>query len=113
MKTNFSIGDKVVCNYSRASRCIGTVVNVTKKRGDVVVDYGNYKETYSADGFSKGGDIWSHSYIELLTPEIQEDMRRINLILECRKTFKAKCEQLTANQAEKILSILNEEDITK
>lgn len=108
MKTNFNVGDKVVCNYGRNIRTIGTVVNITPKRGDVVVDYGNYKETYNSRGFQKGGDAWHNPYIELLTPEIQEDIRKTNLILECRKTFDMKCKQLTADQAEKILAILNE-----
>lgn len=113
METNFNVGDKVVGNYGVGGRRIGTVVNITKKRGDIVVDFGNYKETYSSSGFQKGGDVWSRVYIELLTPEIQEDIRKNNLVLKCRKTFEAKCRQLTADQAEKILEILSEEDITK
>jgi len=40
-------------------------------------------------------------------------MRKEKLISECRSTFEAKYKQLTADQAEKILAILNEEDITE
>lgn len=108
MKTKFNVGDKVVCNYGRGNRIIGTVVNITKTRRDVVVSYSNYKETYSPDGFQKGGDVWFRGYIELLTPEIQEDIRKNNLIIKCRNVFDTKREHLTANQAEKILDILDE-----
>lgn len=106
---NFNIGDKVIRNYGNSlSTSIGTVVNITKKRGDVVVDYGNYKETYRYDGWQRGGDIWTRSTIQLLTPEIQEEIRKINLIQKCRDTFKKK-KNLTADQAERILVILTEE----
>lgn len=105
---NLKIGDKVIRNYrSRYPTSIGTVVNITKKRGDVVVDYGNYKETYTSDGWQRGGDIWSRSCIQLLTPEIEEEIRQSNLIKKCRDAFEKK-KDLTATQAEKILEILNE-----
>ena len=105
---SFNIGDKVIRNYDIAlPTSIGTVVNITKIRKDVVVDYGNYKETYSSDGWQRGGDIWTRSTIQLLTPEIQEDIRKINLIRKCRDTFEKK-KDLTADQAERILAILTE-----
>lgn len=104
----FEIGDKVIRNYRNSlSTSIGTVVNITKKRRDVVVDYGNYKETYSSGGRQRGGDIWTRSTIQLLTPEIQEEIRKINLIRKCRDTFEKK-KGLTADQAERILAILTE-----
>ena len=105
---NFKIGDKVIRNYKNSlPTSIGTVVNITQKRGDVVVDYGNYKETYRSDGWQKGGDIWTQSSIQLLTPEIEERIRRINLIRKCRNIVEKK--NLTADQAERILAILTEE----
>ena len=105
---SFNIGDKVIRNYRNSlSTSIGTVVNITKKRRDVVVDYGNYKETYSSDGWQRGGDIWTRSTIKLLTPEIQEEIRKINLIRKCRDTFEKK-KDLTVDQAERILAILTE-----
>ena len=52
---SFKIGDKVIRNYKNAlPTSIGTVINITKKRGDVVVDYENYKETYRSDGWQRG-----------------------------------------------------------
>ena len=105
---SFNIGDKVIRNYRNSMpTSIGTVVNITKKRGDVVVDYGNYKETYRSNGWQRGGDIWTKSIIQLLTPEIQEEMRKKNLIRKCRDAFEKK-KDLTADQAERILVILTE-----
>lgn len=106
---NLKIGDKVIRNDGNSlPTSIGIVVNITKKRGDYVVDYGNYKETYRYDGWERGGDAWFKSYIQLLTPEIEERIRQVNLIRKCRDTFEKK-KDLTANQAEKILAILNNE----
>ena len=105
---SFKIGDKVIRNYKNSlPTSIGTVVNITRKRGDVVVDYGNYKETYRSDGWQRGGDIWTRSSIQLLTPEIEEQIRQINLIRRCRNIFEKK--DLTADKAERILAILTEE----
>ena len=105
---SFNIGDKVIRNYKNSlPTSIGTVVNITKKRKDVVVDYGSYKETYRSDGWQIGGDIWTKSTIQVLTPEIQEEIRKIDLIRKCRYTFEKK-KDLTADQAERILAILTE-----
>ena len=104
----FNIGDKVIRNYKNSlTTSIGTVINITKKRGDVVVDYGNYKETYRSDGWQRSGDIWTRSTIQLLTPEIHEEIRKINLIQKCRSIFEKK-KDITADQAERILVILAE-----
>ena len=104
---SFKIGDKVIRNYGTSlPTSIGTVVNITQKRGDVVVDYGNYKETYNSNGWQRG-DIWTSSHIQLLTPEIEERIRQINLIRKCKDTLEKK-KDLTADQAEKILTILTE-----
>lgn len=104
----FNIGDKVIRDYKNGMYApIGTVVNITKKRGDVVVDYGHYKETYRSDGRQRGGDVRRTSSIQLLTLEIEERIRQNNLIRKCRNTFEEK-KDLTADQAERILAILAE-----
>ncbi len=110
----FKVGDKVIRDYYRNSLSIsiGTVVKITEKRKDVVVDYGNYKETYSSNGWQKGGDIWTKSTIQLLTPEIREEIRKKNLIWKCRDTFDKK-KDLTADQAERILAILTDANLEK
>ena len=107
----FKVGDKVIRNYTTPNGryIIGTVVKITDKRKDVVVDYGNFKETYNSTGTQKGGgSIWSTSFIQLLTPEIEESIRKSRLISQCKKEFEAK-KDLTLEQAEKILEILREE----
>ena len=107
---NLKIGDRVIRNYGNSlPTSIGIVVNITEKRGDCVVDYGNYKETYRYDGWQRGGDVWNRSHIQLLTPEIEERIRQLNLIRKCRDAFEKKMRNLTADQAEKILAILNNE----
>ena len=74
---NLKIGDRVIRNYNNSlPTSIGVVVNITQKRGDYVVDYGNYKETYRYDGWQRGGDVWTRSHIQLLTPEIEERIRQ-------------------------------------
>lgn len=105
---NLKIGDRVIRNYDNSlPTSIGVVVNITQKRGDYVVDYGNYKETYKYDGWQRGGDIWNLSHIQLLTPEIEERIRQINLVRKCRDEFNKK-KDLTADQATRILEILYE-----
>ena len=105
---DFRVGDKVVRNYKYdlGSVSIGTVVKITPKRNDVVVDYGHYKETYNKDGYTKG-DVWSTSYIRVLTPEIKKEIDDMRTINKCRNVFKKKSSKLTVEQAEKILEILN------
>ena len=103
----FKVGDKVVRNYrGDYGISIGTVVKITPKRKDAVVDFGRYKETYDSTGWQKGGDIWTRSTITLLTPEIQQDLADRELIATCKDVF-AKT-KLSAAQARKILEILNE-----
>lgn len=60
-------------------------------------------------GGQRGGDVWSRSHIQLLTPEIEERIRQVNLIRKCRDAFEKK-KNLTADQAEKILEILNDKE---
>lgn len=106
---DFRVGDKVVRNYryDLGSVSIGTVVKITPKRNDIIVDYGHYKETYSKDGYTKG-DVWSRSYIRVLTPEIEKEINDMKIINKCRNIFKKKSSKLTVEQAEKILKILND-----
>ena len=105
---DFKVGDKVVRNYKYdfGSVSIGTVVKITPKRNDVVVDYGHYKETYNKDGYTKG-DVWSASSIRVLTPEIEKEINDMKIINKCRTIFKKKSSKLSVEQAEKILEVLN------
>lgn len=104
----FKVGEKVVSNsYSNSSKTIGTVIRVTQKRKDVVVDFGNYEETYNKDGKSKNNEIWFRSYIEPLTPELEKEIYDNRLIRKCIKVFENST--LNADQAKKILEILENE----
>ena len=105
----FKVGDKVISSNVSGfgSQVTGTVVKVTEKRKDVVVDFGNYKETYDKTGWQKGGDIWFKSTIRLLTPEIEEDIRQKNIIYKCKE--KLKNAKITYEQAVKILEVLESE----
>lgn len=104
---DFKVGDKVVRNYKYdfGSVSVGTIIKITPKRNDIVVDYGHYQETYNKDGYTKG-DIWSSSSIRVLTPEIEKEIDDMKIINKCRNIFKKKSSELTVDQAEKILEIL-------
>lgn len=109
---NVKVGDRVISCYIRGfAPFVGTVVKITEKRKDIVVDYGRFKETYSSDGWEKGSYKWfNRSYIKVLTPEIEEQLREDEIIRKCRDAFKEK-KDLTFEQAEKILKILEVEGV--
>lgn len=107
METEFKVGDKVVRNLNHiGATSVGTIVRITPKRKDIVVDYGNYEEIYNIRGWQKSDSIWSRSFITLLTPEIEKEIKDRRIIAKCKNEFgKA---TLTADQASKILEILGE-----
>ena len=107
MEKEFKVGDKVVRNLNHAGTFgVGTIVRITPKRKDVVVDYGNYTEIYDLNGWQKNSDIWCRSHISLLTPEIENEIECRKIVAKCKSEFgKA---TLTADQASKILEILGE-----
>lgn len=107
MSYEFKVGDKVVTTRSRA---VGTVIRITPKRKDVVVDFGNYQGTFRPDGWEKGGDVWSATIIEPLTPEIEREIKQNTIINKCKKLFQAKERNLTFDQAARILEVLEDED---
>lgn len=101
---NIKVGDKVISGYPH-SVSIGTVVNITPKSKDIVVDFGGYKETFGCDGWSKGDGFFS-TKIRLLTPEIEKEIEEYILVKKCRNKVE-QC-KLTGEQAKKILQILEE-----
>lgn len=105
MSEKFNVGDKVVIN---GTITIGTVIKITPKRKDVVVDYGRFKSTYGLDGYEKGTDIWHSSKIILLTPEIEKQIADYKTITKCKDMFQRT--KLTADQAVRIIDILSEEE---
>ena len=112
MEKEFKVGDKVVRNYNvPGTRLVGTIIRITPKRKDVVVDYGSYEEIYDASGWQKNGTIWNQSYITLITPEIEKELNNRNIINKCKIVFDRT--KLTVDQAIKILEILGEENGTE
>lgn len=111
---NVEVGDRVVlCHTNTGYVRTGTVIKITEKRKDIVVDYGTYKATFSSDGWEKGSSSGFHcSYIKVLTPKIEEQLLQIITIKKCRDVFTNK-RDLTFEQAEKILKILEAEEVTK
>lgn len=103
----FKVGDKVV---TLKSRKIGTVVNITPKRKDVVVDFGRYKTNFDINGRQKGADVWYAKHIELLTPEILQEIKDKNDIRKCLNALENKSirGEITGEQARQILQILEE-----
>lgn len=115
-KTEFKVGDKVVRNFYHAGTHdigtdIGTIVKITSKRKDIVVDYGNYKETYDMNGWQKSASIWYQSRIILLTPEIEKEITNKIIIDKCKSIFSKT--KLTVDQATKILEILENKNGTE
>ena len=103
----FKVGDKVILEKSKT---VGTVTRVTPKRGDIVVDFGNYQATFDKSGWDKNSDAWYSSRIVLLTPEIEKEINDERIIDKCKRVFEKKSKQLTAEQAVKILEIMEEEN---
>ena len=98
----FEVGDEVVTNRGM----IGKVIRVTPKTKRVVVDFGNYEDTYSHDGFSIGDDIWFRTRIMHMTPEIKSELEDKKAIALCKDVFKKTV--LSAEQARRILEILKQ-----
>lgn len=107
MNYEFKVGDKVVTTRSRV---IGTVIRITPKRKDVVVDFGNYQSTFLPDGWERGGDIWFATIIEPLTPEIEREIKQNIIINKCKTLFHNKEKYLTFDQASRILEVLEDEN---
>ena len=108
---DFKVGDKVIANHfgGMETRSIGTIVKITPKRQDIVVDFGNYQETFDKTGWEKGSNIWYKSSIELLTPEIEKELQDAAMIRKCKDVFSKT--KLTPELAKKILEVLNEVDV--
>lgn len=101
----FKVGDKVSRN---GTACIGTVIKITEKRKDVVVDFGNFKETYNLHGSQKGADVWTSSHIYLLTPELQQEIKDARMVRKCKDLLDEAKDNLTADKARKIIKFLLE-----
>ena len=52
----FKIGDKVIEEQASGlgSKSVGIIINISEKRGDITVDFGNYTKKYNSNGWQKG-----------------------------------------------------------
>ena len=108
----FNVGDKVITNpnaMGTGGKRIGTVIKITPKRQDIIVDFGSYKGTFDKSGREKGDDPWYKERIKLITPEIEKELQDVALIKKCKDVFNKT--KLTPEIAAKILEILNEVDV--
>lgn len=100
---SFKVGDRVVDSRSEK---IGRVVSVSPKRGDVLVEYDNYRQTYDSMGHKLGCDLFYRSHISELTPEIYQHLNDKAAIENCKRLFDQMRNSLTEEQARKIRDIL-------
>lgn len=90
---------------------VGTVLKITEKRKDVVVQFPTCKVTYNERGFERGADVWSMSYIVPLTEGVEKEVSHLGKISKCRDLLKEvppKLNSLTDGQLDDIISVLSE-----
>ena len=96
----YKVGDRV--NIAGSNE-VGTVVRITEKRKDIVVDFGSYKCSFDQYGWTRG-NAYTACYIVPLTDELQKQIDDRLIISKCEAVLKRT--SLTAEQAAKILAIL-------
>lgn len=107
----FEVGQKVIFADRDGYGAIGTVVKITEKRKDVVVQFPSWTKTFRGDGINRQSDTWHRSWIEPLTQEIVEELNHKNKAAKCGKLLNAvykKVDNLTDEQLDKIISVLSE-----
>lgn len=107
----FEPGQKVVIKTRNGYGEVGTVLKITEKRKDVVVQFSDYKANYGLDGWEKRNDVWSMTRIVPLTSDIEEEVAHENRIDKCRELFNVvygKVNTLTDGQLDDIISVLSE-----
>lgn len=107
----FEVGQKVVIKTRHGYGEVGTVLRITEKRKDVVVQFPNYKANYGLDGWEKGSDVWSMTKIVPVTADVEEEIAHLKKIYKCRDLLKGvppKLNSLTDGQLDDIISMLSE-----
>ena len=103
----FTVGDKVVLNDGI---CIGTVIRLTDKRQDVVVDFGRIHRKFSQTGREVGGDRWSCNRIQPLTDELQKKIQDRQIVAKCKRVLSdASLRIITPDKARKIINFFEQE----
>lgn len=107
----FEVGQRVVIKTRHGYGMVGTVLKITEKRKDVVVQFPTSKVTYNEEGFERGGDIWSKSYIVPYTEDVEEEIAHKNKAVKCRKLLDVAIRNVygfTDGQLDDIISVLSE-----
>ena len=110
----FEVGQRVVIKTRHGYGMVGTVLRITEKRKDVVVQFSNYKANYGLDGWEKGADVWSMSRIVPLTEDVEEEIAHLEKISKCRELLKEvppKLNSLTDGQLDDIISVLSKIEV--
>ena len=103
----FKVGDKVSLNKGLT---IGTVIRLTEKRQDVVVDFGKFCQKFSQTGRSLGGDVWHFDYIYPLTDELKQKVYDERIVTKCKKLLSdIKNYNITPDKARKIIEFFEQE----
>ena len=96
---NLKVGDKVFVCW-RMGQSLREVEKITPK--------GNIKvggTLFNANGSERGGDVWSKSYLAEATPEAINSFKE-KLIIQKAKKLMSATKELTLEQANKIIDIL-------
>lgn len=96
---NLKVGDKVFVCW-RMGRSLRTVEKITPK--------GNIKVNgilFNTDGSERGGDVWSKSFLAEATPDAIKSFNE-KLIIQKAKKLMSATKELTLEQANKIIDIL-------
>ena len=108
--SEFYAGQKVVIKTRHGYGMVGTVLKITEKRKDVVVQFPTCKVTYNERGFERGADVWSMSYIVPHTEDIEKEIahaKKIDKCVELLDTMIGKAKKLTDGQLDDIISALS------
>lgn len=107
----FEPGQKVVIKTRHGYGMVGTVLKITEKRKDVVVQFPTCKVSYNERGFERGADVWSMSYIVPFTEDIEKEIAHAIKIDKCLglvDDMVGKVKKLTDGQLDDIISALSE-----
>jgi len=98
---HLKVGDKVVISTGSYSRRVTSVTKITPK-GFINIESG---QTFTQDGYQRGGDTWHRASLSEFTDEIALEFKKIKLISQCKEIQFGK---LTIEQLEQILLISKE-----
>ena len=104
----FKVGDKVSLNKGLT---IGTVIRITEKRQDVIVDFGRYCKKFSRTGSEiGGGDSWHFDIIYPLTEKLEKEILDKRTVAKCKKILSdASNYNITPDKARKIINFFEQE----